>query len=329
MTIQATAPTKDNRALVGSEGFRHEIEKAAPKHIDAKRMQRIALTAITKNGDLLKCDQRSFAVAVLQAAELGLEPSGALGHAYLVPYGRECQLIISYKGMIALARRSGEILSIEARAVYERDTFSVRYGIDATVEHVPYLDGDPGKLKFVYAVAKLRDGGVQIDVMNRTQIDAIRTRSRAGQKGPWVTDYDEMAKKTVLRRLFKMLPVSVELAEAVEKGDAIEFGEPVNVGSVAIPPASSSGRTGEVESALLPSGEDETQPFAFATTEATKLAELIQNAPHPGELKKLEAEIEKHAKAKGASAADVAELHERIKRVAEDFARTEAEANAQ
>lgn len=328
MTAQATAPAqKDNRALVASDGFRTEIEKAAPKHIDAKRMQRIALTAITKNPDLLRCDQRSFAVAVLQAAELGLEPSGALGHAYLVPYGRDCQLIISYKGMIALARRSGEILSIEARAVYERDTFAVRYGVDAIVEHVPYLDGDPGKLKFVYAVAKLKEGGVQIDVMNRAQIDAIRGRSRAGQKGPWVTDYDEMAKKTVLRRLFKMLPVSVELAEAIESGDANEFGEPASVGSVNIPPASSSGRTGEIESALLPSGEElEALPFSFASTEATRLAERIQNAPNPGELKKLEAEIEKHAKAKDAVPADVEELRARHKRMADDYAAADAEA---
>jgi recombination protein RecT len=237
-------------------------------------------------------------------------------------------LIISYKGMIALARRSGEILSIEARAVYERDTFSVRYGIDATVEHVPYLDGDPGKLKFAYAVAKLRDGGVQIDVMNRTQIDAIRTRSRAGQKGPWVTDYDEMAKKTVLRRLFKMLPVSAELAEAIEKGDAHEFGEPMNVGSAANCAASSSGRTGEVERALLLAGE-EPQPFSFTSAEATKLAELIRNVPDPGELKKLEADVEKLAKSKGAVEADVVELRASIKRVAEEFAAIEENANAQ
>lgn len=333
MTTQATAPAqKDNRSLVASDGFRAEIEKAAPKHVDARRLQRVALTAITKNPALLKCDRASFATAVLQAAELGLEPSGALGHAYLIPYGAECQLIVSFKGMVALARRSGEILSIEARAVYERDTFSLSYGLTSNLEHTPYLDGDSGPLRFVYAVAKLKDGGVQFDVMSRSQVDAIRARSRAGKSGPWVTDYDEMAKKTVVRRLFKMLPVSVELAEVFEKDDASEFGEltPTNIGNVNVPPASSTGRTGDVENALLPAGEESVPAaFVFTTAAAVKLSELIKNAPHPGEVKKLDAEIEKHAKAKDAVPAEVEELRASLKRVADEYARVEAEANAQ
>lgn len=325
MTTQATATGLDNRQLVTSKGFLAQLEKAAPRHVSAERLSRVAQTAITKNPALLRCSQASFAASVLQAAELGLEPSGALGHAYLVPYGTDCQLIISYKGMIALARRSGEIVSIEARAVYERDSFSLRFGIDATVEHVPYLDGERGPLKFVYAVAKLAGGGVQLDVMNRTEVEAIRNRSKAGKSGPWVTDFDEMAKKTVLRRLFKMLPVSVELAEAIEKGDAIEFGEPTNIGNVSVPAATSSGRTGAVEEALTAPAELEAPAptYAWKSADAFKLFERIGNAPNPGEMPKLAAEIDAYEKKKGVEAADVAELRAAHARVVEEFARAE------
>lgn len=319
----------NNREYIGQKGFVTAIEKAAPKHVDAARLVRIAQTAVTKNPALLQCDRESFGTAVLQAAELGLDPGGALGHAYLVPYKNTCTLIVSFKGMVALARRSGEIVSIEARAVYEKDTFDFEYGLDSKLKHLPYLDGDPGKLRFVYAVAKLKDGGVQFEVMTRTQIDAIRGRSRASSSGPWVTDYDEMAKKTVVRRLFKMLPVSVELASALVDDDARDFGEPTNIGNVGVSsvPASSSGRTGELESALLPSGEESTiASFTFSHGDAMRLAERIQNAPNPGELKKLEAEIEKHAKAKDAVPADVEELRARAKRMADDYAALDGEA---
>ena len=170
----------------------------------------------------------------MQCAQLGIEPGGALGHAYLLPFENrrsgktEVQFILGYKGMIDLARRSGQIVSIEARAVYERDTFSVRFGLDPDLQHEPaWEEDDRGELRAVYAVAKLQGGGVQFEVMGRKEIERIRNESQGYKtaerygKGnsPWHTHFDEMGRKTVLRRLFKYLPVSIEYIDAQERED--------------------------------------------------------------------------------------------------------------
>jgi len=186
-----------------------------PKHLTAERVTKIALLAYSKTPKLRECSMESVYAAVLQAAELGLEPGGALGHAYLVPYGQSCTFIPGYRGLIELARRSGEIESIEAHVIRERDTYEVEFGLDPKLQHKPFLDGDAGGLKLVYAVARLKGGQVQTEVMTKAQVDAIRARSRSGNNGPWVTDYEEMARKTVVRRLCKYLPLSPEKAEAL------------------------------------------------------------------------------------------------------------------
>ena len=202
-----------------------QMALALPKHMTAERLARIALTEVRKNPQLAKADQASFLGAIMQCAALGLEPGGALGHAYLIPYGREVQFIIGYRGMIDLARRSGQILSIEAHVVHEADSFSCRLGLDPDLQHEPAWDAeDPGELRFVYAVAKLKDGGTQFEVMSRAQIEAIRKRSKASGNGPWKTDFEAMAKKTVIRQLFKYLPVSIELAQAVGYDEQADLG---------------------------------------------------------------------------------------------------------
>jgi recombination protein RecT len=155
----------------------------------------------------------------MQSAELGLEAGSALGHAYLVPYKTECTLIIGYRGLLELARRSGQIKQLSAHPVYEHDAFEVRFGTSETIDHHPLLAGERGEIIAAYAVAHLADGSVQSEVMTRAEIDAIRSRSRAGQSGPWVTDYAEMSRKTVLRRLCKYLPASTTIARALEVED--------------------------------------------------------------------------------------------------------------
>ncbi len=202
---------------------RGNLATVLPKHLTPERVIKIALAAYSKTPKLRECSMDSVYAAVLQAAELGLEPGGALGHAYLVPYGQTCTFIPGYRGLIELARRSGEIESIEAHVVYERDTFKLRFGLDLTLEHEPYLDGDPGKLRFVYGIARLKGGERQVEVMTKAQIDAIRARSRSGNNGPWVSDYEEMARKTVVRRLCKYLPLSPERAQPLST--AIEHDE--------------------------------------------------------------------------------------------------------
>lgn len=202
------------------------IASRLPKHLTADRIMKVALTSINKTPKLLECTRESLMLSIMQAAELGLEPGGALGEGYLVPYGNQCQFIPGYRGLIALARRSGQIISLEAHVVHEKDEFSCALGLDPSLEHKPaWEEADPGQLRFVYAVAKLKDGGTQFEVMSRTQVERIRERSKAGKSGPWVTDYEEMARKTVVRRLFKYLPVSVEMANALEIQAASESGD--------------------------------------------------------------------------------------------------------
>lgn len=217
------------------EKLKPQIALALPRHIKPDRLARIVLTSIQKTPSLLDCTQESLLGAIIQAAQLGLEPDGVLGHAYLIPYKTQCQLIVGYKGMIKLARQSGEISSISAHVVRMRDEFEYAFGLEQRLVHVPARppeeafsqDGDgwdPGPVTYVYAVATLKDGTKQFDVMDRWQVEAIRKRSRASNSGPWVTDWEEMAKKTVLRRLCKMLPASVEMQTAVALDERVDAG---------------------------------------------------------------------------------------------------------
>lgn len=236
---EGSAPPRTIGQMLASDAVKHQIALALPKHMTADRLARIALTEVRKTPKLAQANPTSLLGAVIQCAQLGLEPGGALGHAYLLPFDKrrknaqgrwetvdtEVQLIIGYRGMIDLARRSGQIVSLEARAVHAADHFVVRYGLDATLEHVPNFEADDrGELVYVYAVAKLKDGGAQFEVMHRREVDAIRARSKSKDDGPWVTDYEAMAKKTVLRRLFKLLPVSIELQRAVGLDEQAEVG---------------------------------------------------------------------------------------------------------
>lgn len=222
------------------EKAKPQIALALPRHLNADRMLRIAMTSVRRTPKLLGCNQQSLLGAIMQSAQLGLEPDGVLGHAYLVPFKEEVQLIVGYKGLVDLARRSGQLSTIFARVVYAEDQFEYAYGLTERLEHIPSGKAEPGEVRAVYAVARLKDGGQQFEVMTRGEIDAIRKRSRAADDGPWVTDYSEMAKKTVLRRLCKMLPASVELSRAVALDERAELGLPQQLEDVIDVPAEKS-----------------------------------------------------------------------------------------
>jgi recombination protein RecT len=196
-----------------------EIEKALPSHMNADRMARIALTTIRTTPKLLECNVASLLGAVMQAAQLGLEP-GLIGHCYIIPYGKEAQFIIGYKGMIDLARRSGNIESIYAHCVYEADEFDYELGLHPKLHHKP-ASGRRGEMKYVYAVAHFKDGGYQFEVMDKEEIEKRRSRSKAAKNGPWVTDYEEMAKKTVIRHMWKYLPISVEIQQQATQDEVV------------------------------------------------------------------------------------------------------------
>lgn len=198
-----------------------EIEKALPRHITADRMARMAMTAIRSTRDLARCDAMSFAGCLMQCAQLGLEPNTPLGQAYLIPRNikgqMQCTLIVGYQGMMDLARRSGQVHAVQARAVFTGDEFAFEYGSVERLHHVPAGDEDPDRLTHTYGIARLEGGAVMFEVATRKAIEAARARggSDRGTHSPWRTDYIAMAQKTAIRKLYKWLPKSAEIARAI------------------------------------------------------------------------------------------------------------------
>ncbi len=205
------------KEMIGGEKFREQVALALPKHMTPERFSRIALTALQRTPKLQDCTQTSLFKCLLDLSAAGLEPDGR--RAYLIPYGTECTLILSYMGMIELVRRSGDVVSIRSELVCENDEFSWENG---KITHKVEWRKPRGEIQAVYAEAVLKSGETQTATMTKDEVDAIRKRSRSGSSGPWVTDYGEMAKKTTLRRLCKLLPLSSEVAEHIDKdGDVV------------------------------------------------------------------------------------------------------------
>ncbi|HDR9290544.1 TPA: recombinase RecT [Burkholderia multivorans] len=229
-------------AGIGSVKTFFESQKATlaavlPRHVSPDRMLKIALGALRTTPKLMECTVESLMGAVVQCSQLGLEPNTPLGHAYLIPFEKkkkvggewvtekvETQIVIGYKGLIDLARRSGQVVSIAAHAVYEHDHFDYAFGLNEKLEHKPAMSAR-GRVIAFYAVAKLVGGGHAFEVMSAEQVNEIRDASqnykfaRDKEKTVWGQHYEEMGRKTVLRRLFKYLPVSIELASAAALDD--------------------------------------------------------------------------------------------------------------
>jgi recombination protein RecT len=217
-----------------------QMEMALPKHLTGERLSRIALTEIRKNPKLLDCEPKSFVGAIMQCAQLGLEPGTELGQAYLIPFynsknkQEDCQFIIGYRGMISLARNSGQLQSINAQCVYDNEVFEFEYGINEKLKHIPTL-GSKGEFLGAYAIAKLKDGGYQFLFVDKEKIYKLRDEQLAKIKNdyakkysPWSSCFEEMACKTAIRRLFKYLPISVEMQSAISADEAADRGEQNN-----------------------------------------------------------------------------------------------------
>lgn len=196
------------------------IGRAVPTGLKADRFLRVVFTELSKNKNLETCEPRTVLGAVMTAAQLGLE-FGPLGHAYLIPYKNKCQLIIGYKGYIDLARRSGQLRSIVARPVHAGDQFDFQLGTDEHLTHRPALGSDAGPVVAYYGVARLQHGDPVLHVMSPADVERFRLRSLAAGNGPWQTDYDAMACKTVIRRMVPWLPLSVEAAQAIESDEKV------------------------------------------------------------------------------------------------------------
>lgn len=217
------------------EAYKGEIARALPRHLNPDQMLRVAITAFRMTPKLKECEPASLFACIVQASQLGLRPN-MLGECYLIPYNNrqkkttECQLQIGYQGMLELVRRSGQIGSVLVQLVYENDDYQVRFGTDPGITHNPLLTGDRGEIVLGYGVANFKNGGQHVEVMTREEINRIRDRSqnvisakKYNKKTPWDTDYEEMARKTVARRLCKYLPKSSELATAIALSDAADM----------------------------------------------------------------------------------------------------------
>lgn len=254
-----------------------KLERVLPKHLTPTRLTQVLSTMIYKAPDLQRCTKDSVILGIMTAAELGLDLAPSSGEAYLVPYwnskvgAKEAQFQPGYKGLVKLARQSGEIASLRAEVVREGEEFVYAFTPDLEFRHVPAL-GSTAEVVAAYAVAKLRNGEYQIAVLTVDEIEAIRRRSKAGKDGPWVTDWIEMAKKTAIRRLCKLLPRSLELDRAIE-ADEVEYEQGPSVvvsrppGVVARGSAALASRLASQAPALEPSppppqlDDDEPQPI--------------------------------------------------------------------
>jgi recombination protein RecT len=223
----ATAPSQlaTLKGILSGEKMREQFAAALPKHLTPERFCRVAITALTRTPKLAECTQESFFRCLLDLSAYGIEPDGRRAH--LIPYRDNrlnvttCTLILDWKGLAELAMRSGIIAKLHADIVCENDVFE--YNLGEITRHAIDWKQPRGPMYAAYAMAVTKEGPVFVAVLNKEEIDAIRRRSKSGGSGPWVTDYNEMAKKTAFRRLAKWLPMSAEFRDAVEKdGDEVE-----------------------------------------------------------------------------------------------------------
>lgn len=205
-----------------------EIKKALPSVITPERFTRIALSALNNTPQLQQCTPMSFLAALMNAAQLGVEPNTPLGQAYLIPYKNkgnlECQFQLGYKGLIDLAYRNGQMQTIQAQAVYENDFFEYEYGLEPKLTHRPAFS-DRGELVYFYGVWRATTGGYGFSVMSKVDMDSYaRTYSKAFDSGysPWKTSYEEMAKKTVIKQALKYAPIKTDFQRALSSDETIK-----------------------------------------------------------------------------------------------------------
>jgi len=216
---------KDLRTILTGDAMLAQFEKALPKHLSADRFIRVACTMLLRVPLLAECTHESFFKCMLDLSAMGLEPDGVRAH--LIPFRNnqkstvECTLIIDYKGMVELVRRSGDVVKINADVICDGDTYVHEMG--EVVSHTFSLTEKRGEPIAAYAQVKFRSGDVQCVIMTTDEIESIRARSKSGTKGPWVTDWKEMAKKTAFRRLCKWLTLSPEVHQYIAAADETEF----------------------------------------------------------------------------------------------------------
>lgn len=199
---------------------RGEIKKALPATLTPERFTRVVLSAISNNKDLQNCSPKTFLAAMMQSAQLGLEPNTPLGQAYLIPYKDNCSFQIGYQGILDLAWRSQQYQRITAETVHENDTFEYELGMNPLLKHVP-AKGSRGEAIAYYATYTLKNGGQAFAVMTKEEVEDFKNKYSKAKNSPWLTAFDAMAKKTVLKQLLKYAPKTIELAKAINTDSTV------------------------------------------------------------------------------------------------------------
>lgn len=227
--VVAKQPQSIKEVLL-SDSMQTQIKKAMPKTFPVDRFIRCVMTQFSRNPDLLQCDKNSVLGGVMTAAQLGLEIDPVLGRAYLLAYndkkrGKVAQLIIGYKGYVDLAYRSGQVASIQAEVVYEKDQFEYALGLEPKLVHIPTESSDRGQLKYAYCVVSLVNGGKVWRVFNRAEIMRHKEFSKAANSeySPWVTSEPEMWRKTSIRATAALMPLSPEFRDAIAADESDEL----------------------------------------------------------------------------------------------------------
>lgn len=222
----AVSQVRDLKSLIMSKGMEAQFRAALPSVITPERFTRLVLTAISTTPRLAQCSRESFFGAIFQAAQLGLEPNTPTGQAYLIPYGNQCQFQLGYRGQIQLAYRSGVMRDVSAHVVYENDEFDYELGLTPKLTHKPKL-GKRGNPIGVYAVYHTKDDGYGLEVLSWDEVmDFAKKKSKASGNGPWKTDPEEMAKKTVVKRLLKYAPMSADFVRAMAADETVKNFDP-------------------------------------------------------------------------------------------------------
>ena len=205
-----------------TKNMQAQLRRALPKVVTPERLARIVLTQVRANPDLMLCTQESMLGAVMECAQLGLEP-GVLGQAWIIPDGQTANLVVGYQGMCQLAFRSSLVKSITARVVMDGDDVLFDLGAERP-SHIMRMEPTEDGMTHAYALVQTTSGGLLWDVMTRAEIDRIRARSKAADDGPWKTDYLAMARKTVVRRVMHLAPQSPELTRVEQLNTAADIG---------------------------------------------------------------------------------------------------------
>jgi recombination protein RecT len=242
-----------------------QIKMALPRYLDPGRFVRVVLTQYNQNPKLWACSDVSFLAAVMTAAQLGLEPDGTLNEGYIIPYGTKAQFQTGWRGILKLARNTGNIKDVQLESVFEKDKFIHVKGLNPDLQHKPCDDADPGEITHVYFIVRFMNGGFQYKVMSKAQIIRIRDKyskayisglsrihammkdrniseeraieilSESGQLSPWFTNEEAMMKKTVAIQGCKLLDLSADVRKQLSREEFMEQGLPVDMPTFEMP----------------------------------------------------------------------------------------------